>query len=167
MKRWQKWAIGLGVGSLLFGVMVDASTDEPMAPVAHEATTTTEAPTTTTTVPPTTTTTTTWVEGEPLPADLVEEVFVFVVRDYDFGAPTWINASNDEQLVAVGYEVCNQLDDGLAVLTVMNGLVEAIHEQFWTPDAADLSAAAYFVGASIGAFCDEYTDSFNKPGTSA
>lgn len=72
----------------------------------------------------------------------IDDMFVQVVREKG------INAS-DSYIVATGHQVCDVLGEGTDVYTVAQAIATNSGE-------ITLSESAYFVGASIGAYCPQY-----------
>lgn len=81
----------------------------------------------------------------PAHADTNDTAFLDILHSHGI-----YNDNGNSALIAVGHQVCDKLD-------INGSAIETSEWLYGISKMTDLSSAAYFVGASVGAYCPEYS----------
>ncbi len=143
-----------------------------LAPTTTRATTTTRAPSTTlsttttqattTTMAPTTTTTEPEIE---LSEEVIDQLYLLAVRGYsaEFEDITWVDLEDDQVLVSLAHQWCEQFDEGSSFKLVSLAMVLVLDDMYGESLVdADYELIGFAIGAAVGGYCPEHMSLIEK-----
>lgn len=140
-KIWTALAAVFGVLILLIGLVAVLNMGDDDEPKAAPETVKTTEPSAEPSIAP---------RGQ---SSVMEQSFLEVVREKGI-------TGTDEELLELGYEVCEQFDSGVEFQDFVD---QAIKKDATSAEAEEFF---YFIGVSVGAFCPEHADKLRTDASS-
>ena len=86
------------------------------------------------------------------PALTTEDAYIENLRSW---GNYYVDINSDETLITTGYSVCTDLDDGYNVTDIISEIL--LSPDFDSSDSEAVEYVGLILGASVAAFCPEYT----------